>query len=434
MIRPVSSKMALDIRAPPSRSSAPGLLVRPTTPQPVERLGHEVGDLVPGSPARVLVPPPDFRGDAEIRGALEPRRLGDRNALLALVARYPELERCYEEASKAYDRLIAEQPIEFHAAYIANLEATFTPLFKVILDNRDSLFTGGDQRVASLMMWHFVEEIEHRSSGLILCRHVNPDPWYRVKHIRAHVPPCRLGLRGDREDLRRRRSARGSWPLGGGHCCPADSSPASSRAACLDLAAVGKPIPGLPRGGSKIKQMFMTWLPMTMTRQDGSTYSLFVMYQEERGDGFLEIRCQAEQQNDDGSSHRFVSVEQDMHFQDDNRRFTHGTVTLIDSDGAKRPLTITAAGPGGFHLGTAGYYGWNDWVYGQWVGDLKVEGNHSSTATSPRRPATSSAPRSAGARGGPRRGWSRAGQRRDVRTRRVSRARADRGELVFVIG
>ena len=31
------------------------------------------------------------------------------------------------------------------------------------------------------MMWHFVEEIEHRSSGLILCRHVNPDPWYRVK-------------------------------------------------------------------------------------------------------------------------------------------------------------------------------------------------------------------------------------------------------------
>jgi hypothetical protein len=122
--------------------------------------------------------------------------------------------------------------------------------------------------------------------------------------------------------------------------------------------------------------MFMTWLPMTMTRPDGSTYSLFVMYQEERGDGFLEIRCQAEQQNDDGSSHRFVSVEQDMNFQDDNRRFTHGTVTLIGADGSRRPLTITAAGPGGFHLGTAGYYGWNDWVYGQWVGDLKVEGNH----------------------------------------------------------
>lgn len=107
-----------------------------------------------------------------------------RKHMLALVERYPELERCYEHANEAYDKLIEEQPIEFHAAYIANLEATFTPLFKVILDNRDSLFGGGDPRVASLMMWHFVEEIEHRSSGLMLCRHINPNPWYRVKHIR----------------------------------------------------------------------------------------------------------------------------------------------------------------------------------------------------------------------------------------------------------
>jgi predicted metal-dependent hydrolase len=108
-----------------------------------------------------------------------------RKHMIALVQRYPELEQCYEDAVKAYDDLIEERPIEFHAAYIANLEATFTPLFKVILDNRDSLFGGGDRRVASLMMWHFVEEIEHRSSGLRLCRHINPNPWYRVRHIRA---------------------------------------------------------------------------------------------------------------------------------------------------------------------------------------------------------------------------------------------------------
>jgi len=113
-----------------------------------------------------------------------------RKHMLALVARYPELERCYEDANTAYDQLIAEQPIEFHAAYIANLEATFTPLFKIILDNRDSLFSGGDRRVASLMMWHFVEEIEHRSSGLILYRHLNRNPWSRVKLVRptfSHV-------------------------------------------------------------------------------------------------------------------------------------------------------------------------------------------------------------------------------------------------------
>ena len=108
-----------------------------------------------------------------------------RKHMLALVAQHPELERCYEDACGAYDELIERQPIEFHAAYIANLEATFTPLFKVMLDNRAALFGGGDPRVASLMMWHFVEEVEHRSSGLMLCKHVNPNPWYRVKHFGA---------------------------------------------------------------------------------------------------------------------------------------------------------------------------------------------------------------------------------------------------------
>lgn len=107
-----------------------------------------------------------------------------RKHMTALIAQYPGLERAYEDATRAFDRLIAEHPVEFHAAYIANLEATFTPLFKVVLDNRDSLFAGSDQRVASLMTWHFVEEIEHRSSGLILYRHLSPDPWYRVKRIR----------------------------------------------------------------------------------------------------------------------------------------------------------------------------------------------------------------------------------------------------------
>ncbi|TPG31782.1 metal-dependent hydrolase [Mycolicibacterium hodleri] len=108
-----------------------------------------------------------------------------RKHMTALIARYPGLERAYDVATCAFDRLIDEHPVEFHAAYIANLEATFTPLFKVVLDNRESLFAGSDQRVGSLMTWHFVEEIEHRSSGLLLYRHLNRDPWYRVRKVRA---------------------------------------------------------------------------------------------------------------------------------------------------------------------------------------------------------------------------------------------------------
>jgi predicted metal-dependent hydrolase len=108
-----------------------------------------------------------------------------RKHMLALIARYPGLRQAYEDATGRFDDLLAEHPVEFHAAYVANLEATFTPLFKVILDNGDSLFKGADPRVAALMAWHFVEEIEHRSSGLILYRHLGQDPWYRVRHVRA---------------------------------------------------------------------------------------------------------------------------------------------------------------------------------------------------------------------------------------------------------
>lgn len=108
-----------------------------------------------------------------------------RKHMLALIAHYPELEQCYQDTVASYGRLLDEHPVEFHAAYIANLEATFTPLFKVFLDNRQALFGGGDPRVSALMMWHFVEEIEHRSSGLILYRHLCPDPLYRTRQFRA---------------------------------------------------------------------------------------------------------------------------------------------------------------------------------------------------------------------------------------------------------
>ena len=108
-----------------------------------------------------------------------------RKHMLALVERYPALEKCYQDAVRAYEVLIDEYPAEYHWAYIANLEATFTPLFKVVLDNREALFGTGDRRVASLMMWHFVEEIEHRSSGLTLYRHLRADPWYRIRHVRS---------------------------------------------------------------------------------------------------------------------------------------------------------------------------------------------------------------------------------------------------------
>ncbi|MCK9926299.1 metal-dependent hydrolase [Frankia sp. Mgl5] len=114
----------------------------------------------------------------------------------ALVARHPGLRSTINDAIASYDRLLVQESLEFHVAYIADIEATFTPLFKMMLDNRQELFTAGDARVASLFMWHFVEEIEHRASALIVYHGIVDDPRYRLRVVRrafGHV----LGVYGD---------------------------------------------------------------------------------------------------------------------------------------------------------------------------------------------------------------------------------------------
>ncbi len=129
-----------------------------------------------------------------------------RKHVSALIKRYPGLQQTFDEAMASYDHVTATTPLEFRLAYVADLEATFTPFFKMLLDNEETLFRPGDDRVASLLMWHFVEEVEHRSSALVIYDAVVGKNWYRtralpriVKHlmevmtiitdgVNAHVP------------------------------------------------------------------------------------------------------------------------------------------------------------------------------------------------------------------------------------------------------
>ena len=101
----------------------------------------------------------------------------------ALAREYPGLNDVVNAVVDEYDALFRSRPLEYHLAYIANLEATFTPTFKQLLDHADELFGPGDERVASLFLWHFTEEIEHRSSALIVFDHVVGRPWYRLRSL-----------------------------------------------------------------------------------------------------------------------------------------------------------------------------------------------------------------------------------------------------------
>ncbi|MEB4207732.1 metal-dependent hydrolase [Mycobacterium sp. 94-17] len=125
----------------------------------------------------------------------------------ALIRRYPGLQDTVDELFASYDRLTATKPLMWRLAYTAVLESTFTPYFKVYLDHEDKLFASGDERVGSLLLWHFSEEIEHRASAMIVYNAVNDSFRYRlramgsvIKHIsetvaivsngfQQHVPP-----------------------------------------------------------------------------------------------------------------------------------------------------------------------------------------------------------------------------------------------------
>ncbi|UEA58441.1 metal-dependent hydrolase [Gordonia otitidis] len=107
--------------------------------------------------------------------------------LRALIRRWPGLKDTMDEVVASYDRLLETKPLAWRLAYAAVVEATFTPYFRVFLDHDDKLFEPGDERVSSLFIWHFVEEMEHRSSALKVYDAVHDSYLYRVKTIAGVV-------------------------------------------------------------------------------------------------------------------------------------------------------------------------------------------------------------------------------------------------------
>ncbi|MDV6295130.1 metal-dependent hydrolase [Rhodococcus aetherivorans] len=104
-----------------------------------------------------------------------------RQHVKALIKRYPGLRETLDDVIGEFDRLTAETSLNYRLAYTADLEATFTPVFKLMLDNEAALFRPGDDRVASLFIWHFVEEVEHRSSALVVFDSVVGSDIYRMR-------------------------------------------------------------------------------------------------------------------------------------------------------------------------------------------------------------------------------------------------------------
>lgn len=138
---------------------------------------------------RITDPAVAAEADAFLRQEAQHARV-HRSHLKALIRRHPGLQDTVDRAIGCFDELLATRSLKYHLAYIADLEASFTPTFKLLLDHEQELFRPGDERVASMLLWHFVEEVEHRSSALVVYRALGGGEVYRLAvlpSVAAHM-------------------------------------------------------------------------------------------------------------------------------------------------------------------------------------------------------------------------------------------------------
>lgn len=74
---------------------------------------------------------------------------------------YPELASIEADLEASYRRL-AQRSLRARMAYTAGFEAMTLGVTRWLVENRVKLFGGGDTRVVSFILWHFVEETEHK--------------------------------------------------------------------------------------------------------------------------------------------------------------------------------------------------------------------------------------------------------------------------------
>ena len=93
---------------------------------------------------------------------------------------YPELREIEAQMQRDFDRLLERKPLEFHLTYAAGFETMALAVGHWLVDERERLFGGSDPRVASLILWHFVEEIEHKNAAFDVYQRVVGRPIYRI--------------------------------------------------------------------------------------------------------------------------------------------------------------------------------------------------------------------------------------------------------------
>jgi predicted metal-dependent hydrolase len=81
--------------------------------------------------------------------------------------------RQYEALLEAdYERYRREKNLDFHLAYAAGFETMALAIGHMLINGREHFFRGADPAVSSLVLWHFVEELEHKHAAFDVYQNV----------------------------------------------------------------------------------------------------------------------------------------------------------------------------------------------------------------------------------------------------------------------
>lgn len=103
------------------------------------------------------------------------RRFNDR----LLAQGYDRLAEVEDEMAAAYARL-GKQPLGRRLAYSAGFEAMTLGLTRWLVSRRVQLFAGADRQAVSFILWHMVEETEHKLVAHDVYCAVSPGYWQRA--------------------------------------------------------------------------------------------------------------------------------------------------------------------------------------------------------------------------------------------------------------
>lgn len=116
---------------------------------------------------------------------------------------YPELAQIESEMEASYARL-GKRSLAHRLAYTAGFESMTTGVTEWLVGQRQTLFAGADARVVSFVLWHMVEETEHKTVAFDVYQAVHGRYLLRVIGVlHGSLDVIRFSMRAYKQMLRK---------------------------------------------------------------------------------------------------------------------------------------------------------------------------------------------------------------------------------------